>query len=327
VIRCGVELRRQETRREQWEVECFKCREKGHKCRECPLGIKKEKVAHVAKPQKAQQRERPAHPVEGKAQEKESRVRRAKGEEAAHVARPREVQQEKWRRSSVEKLRKRAEEYCRKGIPEEAQFWELDWYMREVVALYLTCKCRRKGSHVEDNREQGVILFWKWKELSWCRCKGKVEGKVAWPREAKAQQSGAWSEELEGTAIEESSQRDVRRTFKILREVWLDIGIEKVDTHEGVTVKALLDSGTTGMFMNREMAKRHGFKMTKLERPLKVKNVDGMENSRGSIMYQVEVNVFYKNHVERMRMDVCNLGKTEVILGMPWLQAHNLEIN
>jgi len=95
VIRCGVELRRQETRREQWEVECFKCREKGHKCRECPLGIKKEKVAHVAKPQKAQQRERPAHPVEGKAQEKESRVRRAKGEEAAHVARPREVQQEK----------------------------------------------------------------------------------------------------------------------------------------------------------------------------------------------------------------------------------------
>jgi len=26
-------------------------------------------------------------------------------------------------------------------------------------------------------------------------------------------------------------------------------------------------------------------------------------------------------------MDVCNLGKTEVILGMPWLQAHNPEID
>ena len=26
-------------------------------------------------------------------------------------------------------------------------------------------------------------------------------------------------------------------------------------------------------------------------------------------------------------MNVCNLGKTKVILGMPWLQAHNLEIN
>ena len=79
--------------------------------------------------------------------------------------------------------------------------------------------------------------------------------------------------------------------------------------------------------MDKEMAKRHGFKMTKLERPLKVKNVDGTENSGGNITYQVEVNVFYKNHVERMRMDVCNLEKIEMILEMPWLQAHNPEIN
>jgi len=41
----------------------------------------------------------------------------------------------------------------------------------------------------------------------------------------------------------------------------------------------------------------------------------------------VEVNVYYKNHIERMRMDVCNLGRTDIILGMPWLQAHNPEIN
>jgi len=31
--------------------------------------------------------------------------------------------------------------------------------------------------------------------------------------------------------------------------------------------------------------------------------------------------------VERVRMDVCNLGKMEVILGMLWLAAHNLEID
>ena len=143
--------------------------------------------------------------------------------------------------------------------------------------------------------------------------------KAVWSREAKAQQSGARPRESESAAREENSQRDIRRTFKILREVWLDIGIEKVDMHKGVTVKALLDSGTMGMFMNSEMAKRHGFKMTKLERPLKVKNVDGMENSGGNIMHQVECNVFYKGHIKRMRMDVCNLGKTKVILGMPWL--------
>jgi len=41
----------------------------------------------------------------------------------------------------------------------------------------------------------------------------------------------------------------------------------------------------------------------------------------------VEVNVYYKSHVERMRMNVCNLEKTNVILGILWLQAHNPEIN
>jgi len=39
--------------------------------------------------------------------------------------------------------------------------------------------------------------------------------------------------------------------FKILKEVWLNIEVEKVDIYEGVTVKALLDSGMTGMFIKK----------------------------------------------------------------------------
>jgi len=97
--------------------------------------------------------------------------------------------------------------------------------------------------------------------------------------------------------------------------------------HEGITVKALLDSGATGIFMDKRMAIRHRFKLQKLKRPIMVRNVDGTNNSRGAIMYQVECNVYYKGHIERIRMDVCDLGKTEVILEMPWLVAHNLEIN
>jgi len=107
----------------------------------------------------------------------------------------------------------------------------------------------------------------------------------------------------------------------------LNIGVEKINVHEGIMIKALLDSGTTGMFMDRQTAARHGFKLQKLERPIAVRNVDSTNNSRGTIMHQVECNVFYKGHIERMRMDVCDLGKTEVILEMPWLAAHNPEIN
>jgi len=58
-----------------------------------------------------------------------------------------------------------------------------------------------------------------------------------------------------------------------------------------------------------------------------VRNIDGTNNSGGAITYQVEANVYYKGHVERMRIDVCDLGKTEVILEILWLQTHNPEIN
>ena len=52
-----------------------------------------------------------------------------------------------------------------------------------------------------------------------------------------------------------------------------------------------------------------------------------MNNSAGAIIHWVEVNVYYKGHVERIKMNICDLGRTEVILGMLWLQAHNPEIN
>jgi len=107
----------------------------------------------------------------------------------------------------------------------------------------------------------------------------------------------------------------------------MKVGLEKLESHEGVAVKALLDSGATGLFMDTAFTKEKGFRMEKMKRPLLVKNVDGSVNIEGAIMYQVEYNMFFKGHVERVRMDVCNLGKTEVILGMPWLAAHNPEID
>jgi len=121
--------------------------------------------------------------------------------------------------------------------------------------------------------------------------------------------------------------RDVQRTLWPLREVWMKVGLEKLESHEGIAVKALLDSGATGLFMDTTFAREKGFKMERIKNPLLVKNVDGTVNMGGAITHQVECNMFFKGHVERVRMDVYNLGKTEVILGMPWLAAHNPEID
>ena len=79
--------------------------------------------------------------------------------------------------------------------------------------------------------------------------------------------------------------------------------------------------------MDKKTIAKHKFRLQKLERPVRVKNIDGIYNSGRAITYQVEVNVYYKSYVERMRIDICDLERTEVILGMPWLAAHDLEIN
>ena len=97
--------------------------------------------------------------------------------------------------------------------------------------------------------------------------------------------------------------------------------------YEDITIKALLDSSTIGMFMDKKIAAKHGFKLQKLERPVAVRNVNGTNNSGGAIIYQVEVNVYYKSYIKRIKMDICDLRRTNIILDMLWLQAHNPKIN
>ena len=63
------------------------------------------------------------------------------------------------------------------------------------------------------------------------------------------------------------------------------VGLEKLESHEGIVVKALLDSGATGLFMDTTFAREKRFKMEKLKNPLLVRNVDGTVNVGGAIMH------------------------------------------
>jgi len=111
--------------------------------------------------------------------------------------------------------------------------------------------------------------------------------------------------------------RDVWHTLQPLREVWMKVELKKLENHKRVVVKALLDSGATGLFMDIAFAKEKEFKMEKLKNFLLVRNVDRTVNIGEAIIHQVEYNMLFKGYVERARMDMCNLGKTEVILEMP----------
>jgi len=130
------------------------------------------------------------------------------------------------------------------------------------------------------------------------------------------------------TSDSEGIENKVRKTGeKVLREIMMKIGLERIDTQEGITVEVLLDSGATGLIMSSKFARKQGFKLKKLERPIQVRNIDGSFNKERLIENTVEVNIYYQGHRERTEIDIIGGQKWKVILGMPWLARYNPEIN
>jgi len=91
---------------------------------------------------------------------------------------------------------------------------------------------------------------------------------------------------------------------KTLREVVVKIELKQEEEEEGIVTEALLDSGAIGLVMSEEFARKHKFKRTKLERPIYVRNIDGMLNYVGPIRDTVEVEIFFKGYKERTSIDV-----------------------
>ena len=68
--------------------------------------------------------------------------------------------------------------------------------------------------------------------------------------------------------------------------------------------------------MNRKITTKHRFRLQKLKRPVTVRNINGINNNRRAIIYQIKVNVYYKNYIKRIRIDIYDLERTDIILDM-----------
>ena len=130
---------------------------------------------------------------------------------------------------------------------------------------------------------------------------------------------------------EEKAKRGVEEKKKkkenFLREVTVKIGLKQEEEEKEVVTEALLDSGATGLVMSKEFARKHKFRRMELERLVHMRNVDGTFNYVGPIVDMVEIEIYFKGHKERTSIDVMGGQKWSVILDMPWLRRHNLEID
>ena len=107
----------------------------------------------------------------------------------------------------------------------------------------------------------------------------------------------------------------------------LPVEIGTTDTSELHSVKALLDCGATGSFIDRDFICSKGINTQTLSCNIPVFNVNGSPNEAGQISEVVDVVLHYKTHSERMLLAISGLGKQSLILGYDWLKNHNLRID
>jgi len=115
---------------------------------------------------------------------------------------------------------------------------------------------------------------------------------------------------------------DARRTSIIL-----PIEVGTTDTSKVHSVKALLDSGAMGNFIDRDFVWTKGINTRSISRPIPVDNMDGSPNEADQISEVVDVVLRYKTYSERTLLTVSSLRKQNMILGYTWLKDHNPEIN
>ena len=118
------------------------------------------------------------------------------------------------------------------------------------------------------------------------------------------------------------SALDARGTFLLL-----PVEIGTTDTSELHSVKALLDSGATESFIDRDFIRSKGINTWTLSCNIPVFNVNSSPNEAGQISEVVDVLLRYKTHSERMLLAVSGLGKQSLILGYNWLKDHNPKID
>jgi len=82
------------------------------------------------------------------------------------------------------------------------------------------------------------------------------------------------------------------------------IGLKQKDNKDGITVKALFDSGMTGLMISSEFARMNKFKKKKLERLIYMRNMNGIFNHERPNEHTVEVGLFDREHKERLEIDV-----------------------
>ena len=128
------------------------------------------------------------------------------------------------------------------------------------------------------------------------------------------------------TLVSPSLNIHVVTTHITANTISLPIEIKK-NEYESVETLALIDSGAGGKFINRKYVEQLGLPIQTLKRLIMARNVDGTLNKTGTITSYVDLTVKIDGQIMDIQLLVTELGYQRIILGFPWLNKCNLDIN
>ena len=106
----------------------------------------------------------------------------------------------------------------------------------------------------------------------------------------------------------------------------IEISGESID-QKTIEMKALLDTGAGGKFIDQNFVQNQRIKTKNLEHPIEVFNVDGTPNKQGTITKYIWLDLTINRCTRPHNLFVTRLGKQKIILGYSWFKQNNPEID
>jgi predicted aspartyl protease len=89
----------------------------------------------------------------------------------------------------------------------------------------------------------------------------------------------------------------------------------------------MIDSGTTGLFINHRFITQHKIPTHRLERSIPLLNIGGSKNNNGAVTQFTRLTLTSGGYSEMLEFLVTDLGPEDVILGLPWLKKVGAQVD
>jgi predicted aspartyl protease len=101
------------------------------------------------------------------------------------------------------------------------------------------------------------------------------------------------------------------------------VPIQLCGLNNSIRLNAMIDSGATGLFLNKRVVDQHKIMTLKLKQRIPLHNIDGSKNKAGGITHYARLNMKIGDTAKKTNFFITDIGPEDIILSLPWLKEAN----